>query len=590
MASKATLAIEWPVFRPRGWGQPASSRPLARPWYGLDTERDAVGASDGVKGRFVCGFAVGEEIVEFQRLTDLAPGTYFIWNLNYDIEGMLRDLRIEEAWAAKSDGSSFPLLDGDAIYYHGKRFDWRRPDGTRSFIEASSFFGRQPLSAIGAKKGMDASQMSLDRYLSSDEYRAAVKAYCIDDARTVYDAIVKLDASLQKMGVTLGATPGATARRFMGRLPAFPTLIWETHKDFLRSYCGGRFEVTKRGVLHDVFSSDLVSAYPWGLSKCPWLTETAYSRQTRRFSDDALYGTYEVSLDMGDSYLGIAPKWRGGVRVYSKKEESTWLTRPEVEWLLNHGHKVHIWRGLEVWDPNASGLWGDVIYELFDMKARGKKEADGGWGAKIILNSEYGILIQLVRRSGKWVQASEARSPVDFAGTLALEEAPKEFEGGKYFAPVYAGNLTGLVRCRILDAELEMGREHYIASHTDSVAGTRRLRRDVGTHLGAWEPKKQVERAEICKTGMYALGSEVKIRGITREGSASMLWADTLPRKSRIGMKMARSWDDVSVIVPKHVANNYTVEQKRVWDGPVTRGLIALERFVDSCALSLVGD
>lgn len=594
MVSKAQAAISWPVFRPRGWGQPTSPRALPLPWYGLDTERDHK------TGVFVTGKVVGENVLSFKRFTDLPPATYWVWNLAYDIEGMIRDLDIPEAWAARSDGSTFPLLDGNAIYYHGKRFDYKVPKlGKWSFIEASSFFNRCALAKVGPKRVelVDSKTMSLERYLRNEYYQRPdgtwgyyatdVDTYCEQDARIVYNAITDLAGGLRNLGVEIGATPGATARRFLARLGPFPDILWQTHKPFLRSYCGGRFEVTKRGVFHDVKQYDIASAYPWALAQCPWLTESAYHRMTRRFSDNALYGTYEVSFKY-DHYLGVAPRWRGGVRVYSKQEERTWITRPELAWLLQHGAEVKIWSGVEVFDEGATDLWRQIITGLYDIKAKDGTNPQGR-GAKVTLNSQYGILIQLIRRSGKWVRISEAKNPVDFAGTLALEEPPKEFEGGKYFAPLYAGNLTGLTRVRLLDAAIDMGPDLYIGGHTDSVIGMGRLTKGLSSELGGWKLEKEAPRAEVCKTGMYSVGSTVKVRGITRDGKPSMFWEESHTRNSRIGIKTAHSWDEVSVIVPKTVANNYGIEQKRKWHGEVTRGLIAMEKYVDSEALAMVG-
>lgn len=593
MVSKATLAIEWPVYRPRTWGQPSVAKALPRPWFGLDTERDAA------QGNFVCGWAVGDTITlpngavsnvqRFHKFPDLVPGTYWVWNLAYDIEGMLRDLNIAEAWAAKSDGSQFPILEGNAIYYHGKRFDYRANKKRWSFIEASSFWGRRPLSEMGNKGKVDASKMSLARYLADSKYRQEVDTYCQGDARIVYDNITNLSNSLLNLGVNIGATPGATARRFMAKLGAFPEVLWTTHKAFLRSYCGGRFEITKRGVIPDARQYDIVSAYPWALAQCPWLTEKATWRMSRRLSENALYGSYEIAFSY-DNYLGVAPRWHNGVRVYSKREERTWLARPEVEWLLNHGAKLEILRGVEVFDEAASDLWRDVITELFQLKQANKNTPDGGWGAKIILNSQYGVLIQLVRRSGKWVRAIDAVNPVDFAGLLALEEPPREFEGGKYFAPIYAGHLTSLTRCKLLDAAEEIGPEAYAGGHTDSILTTNKaLLTGLGTELGDWKLEKHEPRADLSKTGMYALGASVKFRGITRKGTADLLWADNHTRNTRIGIKSAHSWDEVSVIVPKVVVNNYAIENKRLWHGEITRGLIAMEQFIDSEALQMVG-
>lgn len=571
MVSKAKKAIEWDVYRPRNWGTPAGHRAMPEPWYGLDTERDAK------TGELVCAWIVGKDCKRIEHFNDGPPGTYWVYNLAYDMEGMLRDLEDNNAWAARADGAPFLLGDGEAVYYHGKRFDYRDEKGKWIFLEASSYNGRRPLKTLGAKGGVDASKMNLERYLSDPEYKERVDSYCIQDARIVYQWIRKLDKELQTMGVHIGSTPGATARRFLGRMPAFPRVIWKTHKPFLQSYCGGRFEVCKRGVLHEVKQYDLVSAYPWALSKCPWLTENAKHRMVRRMTDDALYGSYLVSFEY-DDYLGIAPQWRGGVRVYSTAEESVWITRPELEYLHNVGADYNVIRGVEIYDEEATDLWSEVIGELFEAKQSGEY----GWGPKIVLNSQYGILIQLVRKSGRWVPVGEATNPVDFAGILELEAPPEAFEGGKYYAPVYAGHLTAMVRVRILEAATDTGAEAYIGGHTDSVLTAGKLTKGLGDDLGDWQLEKEAERAEVCKTGMYAVGDTVKIRGITREGDASMLWEPEMRRKSRVGIKSAKSWEDVSVIKPKMVANNFAVETKRVWDAPVTRGLIAMDKHVDS--------
>lgn len=597
VVSKSELALSWPVYRPRGWGAPTRSKKLPKPWFGLDTERNVLAPRK--PGEFVCGWAVGESTHQFTSLLDLEPATYFIWNLGYDIEGMLRDLDVEEAWAARADGASFELLGGRAIYYHGKRFNWQNPaKGKLTFIEASSFFGRVPLSKIGQKIGIDGSRMSLDKYLRdpsaflcrlSDKreltYREAVDWYCQQDARIVYEAIINLDKGVQTLGVDLAATPGGTARRFLARMGPFPKLLWQTHKAFLRSYGGGRFEVTKRGVLFDVNQYDLVSAYPAALAKCPWLTNSAVARMTRRFSDHALYGTYEIGFKMPGEYLGIAPRWRNGIRVYSKAQERTWLARPEVEWLIRNGFPVTIHRGLEVFDENATDLWGSVIRELFDLK---KKGGTDGLGAKIVLNSQYGVLIQLVRRNGEWVPIGAAENPVDFAGLLALEEAPKEFEGGKYYAPLYSGDLTSRTRTWLMDAGMELGRENYIGGHTDSALGHGRITRNVGPELGQWKLEKRADVANVRGTGLYAMDDSVKFRGITRKGRPEQLWESQHERRTRVGIKSAGTWDEVSVIMPKMVANNFLIEQKREWPVPLTLDMVKARRFVDSEALAEV--
>lgn len=594
MPGKVLLALDggYPVFKPRNWGKPAKTRALVKPWFGLDTERDSK------TGEFVCGKIAGETTGQFKRMDDLVGGTYWVWNLAYDIEGMLRDLDIPEAWAAKTDGGEFSLLGGEARYFHGKKFVLKLPNKKIQMIEASSFYNRCSLSKIDKKYGekdsrVKASEMSLARYESDMAYRELVDLYCTQDAQLVYNAICDLAMGVRALGVELGSTPGATARGFLNRLGQFPEILWQTHYHFLKSYCGGRFEITKRGIFDEpVYQYDLVSAYPWALSNCPWLTDGAKMRWTNRFSEDALYGTYEVSFAY-DNYLGVAPAWRKGIRVYSAGEKKTWLARPEMDWLIRHGARVEIHRALEVFDPNATGIWREIIAELFHIKNTTQDEA-ARRGAKVLLNSMYGVLIQLIQEKGRWVPLGQALNPVDFAGTLALEEPPKRLEGGKYYSPIYAGHLTSLVRTRILDGAIAVGDYSYIGGHTDSLL-TRKKIPDwlCSLELGGWKLEEESpEETHIAMTGKYALKTEkgwkVKVRGITRAGTAELLWADSVVRNSRVGIKSATNWRDVSVIRPKAVLNNYSVEMKRIWDKDLTPAILARRENIDSQPFQLV--
>jgi len=232
------------------------------PWVGLDTERDAA------TGEFVCGFVASDTSdYEFSRLTDLPVGTYWAWNLAYDIEGMIRDLQLEEGWAMRQDGARFKLGEGSACYYHGKRFEYNDARGSRLFVDAAPFYNKQSLAeaakvVYSEKDRVDASRMSLTRYELDSEYRQAVKKYCIQDARLVYKLVRYLNDGLQALPtpVGMGGTPGATSRRFLSRLPPFPDVVWDTLRPFLSAYCGGRFEMLKRGYFQPCKS--MISSVP----------------------------------------------------------------------------------------------------------------------------------------------------------------------------------------------------------------------------------------------------------------------------------------------------------------------------------------
>lgn len=651
--SKTRDALRVPVYQPRNWGIPAKkTRPLPEPWWGLDTERNTQPGAD--IGAFVCGW-ISDAAREypFTTFTDLNPGTYWVHNVAYDIEGLVRDLGKDEGWAMREDGTPFQLGDAKCVYFHGKRFEYTDIDGRRVFLESSSFFNRIPLMeaaktlcvckcepclkhkkkpleyqhcgsdevACPTKDPIDASKMSLSKYQRDKAYRRAVDKYCAKDARIVYRLMRFLDRGFRDLNVYMGGTPGSTARRFLRNVPPFPKVIWTTHRSFLETYCGGRFEIVKRGVFHDAKQYDIISAYPKALSKCPMLTDAATHSFTRRVSDNALYGAYEIAFKT-DEYLGVMPGWRGNTRVYSKAEKRGWICKPELDWLQNHGYDYTIHRGVEVFDENATNGWEEIVVPLFNQKeghlltcsvwvqlpcncGKKLKGQPMGLGAKVGVNSLYGILIQLIEKGGKWVPIEEAVNPVDFAGLLALEKGAKAFEAGQFYAPVYSATLTSMVRTWLLETAVVAGLERVVAFHTDSLLTKDGATIPVGTELGNWSLEKEANELVILKSGQYAIGDAVKGRGFSKRKlnpdnedeiairHKSDLWATSQMRRGRIGVKTARDWRDVSVIREKHVGNNVSLELKRKWEHDFSvrqiERMIGRKDWMDSEALQGVG-
>jgi len=649
--SKTRDALKTPVYQPRIYGKGTKGRPLPEPFWGLDTERNTE------KGKrfndFVCGWISNErQSFQFSTFTDLLPGTYWVWNLGYDVEALVRDLGVEEGWAMREDGSRFRINEADCVYYKDKRFEWRDTGGKRIFLEASSFFNRialkdaaktlctcQCVSCRSHKKEprkyqhcgldeatcpmkdpVDASKMSLSRYELDKAYRDLVNKYCAKDARIAFRLMAFLRQGFKDLGIEIGGTPGSTTKRFLSQIQPFPQVIWQTHRPFLSSYCGGRFEIVRRGVFHDAKQYDIVSAYPWALAKCPMLSPSASHRFTRRMSEEAIYGSYEVRFKT-DEYFGLMPGWRGGTRVYSQEESAGYLCKPELEWLHKQGYDYEILRGVEVFDENAWPGWCELVIPLFEKKQGhlatcpkfyGKacncnQEMKGQpmtLGAKVGVNSMYGILIQLIQKGGVWVPIELAQNPVDFAGVLALEKGPKAFDAGQFYAPVYSSTLTSMVRVKLLETAIASGQENVVAFHTDSILlkdGATMPTRFIGNELGDWQLEKQADELIILKSGQYSIGEVVKGRGFSKRKLNPMdedeiavrqkidLWADRHVRRSRTSVRTAKNWREVSAIETKSVANNIAWELKRDWLRSFSvqdiRKLIDRKEWIDSKAL-----
>jgi len=642
--SKTRDALRYPVYLPRVWGRGTKSKPLPEPHLGLDTERDSK------NGKFVCGWVSNNlDSKPFTTFSDLSPATYWIWNLGYDIEGLIRDLGAEEGWAMREDGTRFELGEASCVYYHGKRFEWKDNVGKRIFLEASSFFNRIPLkealkalcvcSCDGCKKhkkqpldyqhcGKDyelcptkdpvnAAKMSWSQYQKDNVYRALVNDYCAKDARGVWRLVNFLRLGFKELDIEIGGTPGATAKRFMANIPQFPKVIWQTHRKFLSAYCGGMFQINRRGVFHRARQYDKISAYPWALSLCPMLTESAYQQFSRTVSVDAHYGAYEVSFD-SDEYFGIMPTWKGSTRVYSKGEERGWMTKPELDFLQDRGIDYKILAGVEVFDDNATNGWEELVIPMFLKKEGHTKECKiflkencdcnrklkgqpMSLGSKVGVNSLYGDLIQLILKGGVWLPIEQAKNPVDFAGTLALEKGPKAFDAGQFYAPLYSASLTAMVRIDLLKEALRIGAEKVVAFHTDSILTFGDAKMNVGDKLGDWSLEKEADELIILKSGQYSIGGTVKGRGFSKrklnpdneeeiaQRHKQDLWAESQMRRGRIGIKTATNWQDVSLIREKTVANNISWELKRKWLGGFgvreIRRMIDRNEFEDSEAL-----
>jgi hypothetical protein len=618
LVSKTIDALHYDVFQPRNWGKPTKKpRPLREPFWGLDTERNT---ERNRYNDFVCGWIDNNTLsLPFKTFRDLPPGSFWVWNLGYDIEGMVRDLGKDEGWALKEDGAPFTLDGAKCVYFKNKRFEWKDGNGARTFLDASAFFNKISLKEAaktlcictcdGCKKHkknpdefqhcgedevkcpmkdpVDASKMSLSRYEQDKIYRGLVDKYCAKDARIAYRLMEFLRIGFIELGmkmhgepIPIAGTPGSTSKRLLKNMPPFPKVVWATHRPFLESYCGGRFEIVKRGVFHTARQYDIISAYPWALDKCPMLTESATHNFTRRMSDDSLYGAYEIEFS-SDDYLGIMPSLKGGTRVYVKDTLRGWLCKPELEFLHEQGHNYEILRGHEIFDENATNGWHEIVTPVFNMKQAHKGKPLGG-GAKVGVNALYGDLIQLILKGGKWVPIEEAVDPVDFAGFLALEKGAKAYEAGQFYAPCYSATLTSMVRVRIIAGALELSNENTVAEHTDSLLAINNGRLATGEGLGDWELQDEIKSVDgdaliILKSGQYALGDKVKGRGFSKrkldpsnedeiaKRQKVDLWADTHMKRGRVSVRTAKSWRDVSAIQEKKVANNIGWELKRKW-------------------------
>jgi hypothetical protein len=438
---------------------------------------------------------------EFRRTCERNQRPVFVgFGLGYDTNQWLRDLNREtlsELWNTgrlewRSRKSGFVLIE----WLPGKLVSFRCEDGRSiEIFDVFGFFQRSFLRTLEdwriAEKHQDyIARMKSERQDFTTESIAEIKKYCVLECKLLVELMDALKASLKEAdllprqwygpGAVAATLLGSRVKRYHRHDEEYPERI---RLALLHAYYGGRTEMFRQGMLENVWSYDIRSAYPAAAAELPALDRGHWRRVTRLHAGS--YAIYKVSWDISHEN-SIAPfPFRTPQRsIEYPLRGAGWYHGCEVEEAMRlypDGIRVH---SGYVFEPASDEKPFAFVPEFYELRRRLKAEGKAAeYAYKLALNSLYGKLAQgTSRRYDRETERFEYVTP--------------PFQS--YF---WAGYITARTRARLLEM-MAKNPYHIVFAATDAVSFTGRCKFDLGDSLGKIE-ESHYDSFFLVQPGVY---------------------------------------------------------------------------------------
>lgn len=284
----------------------------------------------------------------------------------------------------------------------------------------------------------------------------------------------------------------------------------------MRSYYGGRFEISQIGFAGTGYNHDINSAYPAAMTQLPCLRHGHWER-TREYKP-GLYGFYKVGSRTEGLWapfpfrVGKQPK-RGETRTNHHAPEILnigdgmssvtegsiiyahggirWVGHFEVSVALKHfsEDQIPIYDGW-VWHPACKHRPFKAIADLYEKRKIAKKKKDGIEKAyKLLINSGYGKTAQGIG----WAEI------ITQSEVLSAREG---YKPPKYQCYAWAAWITSFTRAAVTDIALTHPND-VVSIATDGIISKKRVEEiPISGKLGEWD-EKAVHDIWLGMPGIY---------------------------------------------------------------------------------------
>jgi len=480
---------------------------------------------------------------------------FVVYNLKYDSGALLQHLKkpelkeLQTTDNVKVAGYSYRTLGNKCLVI-------RKGKNSVHIFDMLNFYNSSLNAA--AKKYLGEEKIDLDPTLFSKEFVKdnikQIEEYCIQDSILVAKLAEILIKRFEKMGVypkKLYSVAYIAYQYFSTKcINIVVKKFWDSDKELLgfalRSYNGGKFEVTKKGQGH-FFEYDISSAYP---SVMRDLVDIRHGRaiHSKKYRKNAVYGFLLCDIIIPYKvYSPVAIK-KGFVNCYAVGEIKKVITKIEYEYLISQGCDITIRDAWYIFVDVLRFPYRTEIEKLYRLKneyKQSKSELDYHT-VKILLNSFYGKMLQLIKKD-------------------------EGYKASACWNPVYGSHITASVRTRI--SGMQQKYNNVIAVHTDSVITDSPIQIKIGDNIGDWNFELEGDGI-ILGSGVYQIGSKVKFRGLHKNITILNLLKDC-KKHLEINYKHAYTWREIAHrgwdieninlfdIIPKKI--NVRFDQKRVW-------------------------
>lgn len=318
---------------------------------------------------------------------------------------------------------------------------------------------------------------------------------------------------------------------------------------------GGRFEITKRGLIGKTFLYDINSAYPYALTQIPDITKGRWVKG-KSIHKDAKLGFFRILADIPISKHICPFPFKKGHRIFFPSGEfETIVTLHE----LQSCEDSSFYKILDSWQfiPEPETYpYRDFISNLYQKRLKLKQEDNPiQLPLKIILNSIYGKTGQTVNN-----------------------------KIGNLFNPVIFVTITGMIRGLLYKFVMENHIEFdTVAFATDSILTTKKLDYD-STKLGEFSFDNMADDCYLLQNGYYRMNGKWKNRGIASMSGKTIEHLDTIQRNGKLFLKIQEYRNtrlrsgiilnrvsDIGNIKPAFRWIDPNADKKRFWLGEISK-------------------
>ena len=409
-----------------------------------------------------------------------------------------------------------------------------------------------------SKTFLDKEKLDMDTNIFTREYVRRfwpkIARYCINDAVLVQELAQNLITIFEKFGVKpkkLYSVAYVSFQYFTAKCSHIHVKrYWKDHRHVLdyalRSYNGGKFEVTKKGSDY-LYEYDIISAYPHEISNLIDI-RTVKIVQSKTYRKDASYGFLKCKIKIPFKVSSPIALKKGMLNIFPIGEFEKVITKTEYDYLIKYGCDITILKAYWLCTDFPTYPYRYEIQNLVKLKTKFKKAGKKleHHTIKKFLNSFYGKFIQLIDKG-------------------------KYFKAGASFNPIYGSIITANCRTRI--SELQTLYPDIIAVHTDSIISTKPIDFDTTGQLG--DMIHEIEgNGLVLGSGIYQVGNKTKLRGF--QSKTPLL--DLMPKKGKhwnITKVRPYTWREIAFRnmdldrinrfepIVKHIDLNF--DKKRVW-------------------------
>lgn len=506
------------------WNQRAPQRgrwSRRKPFIGVD------GEGGTIKGRHeYLLLRVGEHLLHkankplrtidiFAWLTSLPKeGIYVGFGFDYDVTMILRDLPPDilnslfdrESRKASNGKSYHPVKYAGFVFDYlprkhfrvariveGSKLSWFTVHDTIGFYQ-SSFVQALEAWNIGTEKERESLRRMKAKRKDFTEATAEEILYNHREVILLAELLEALRTATMDAGYSIQSYEGAgclaQAMLTKHKAPLRIDLSADLEKAARAAYYGGRFEISKIGLVTDVHEYDLASAYPWAMSTLPCLEHGTWVNEYQPGNPmQVLHVSWAV--DPARQWGPYPFRDPDGTILYPATG-SGWYWYPEVaeEDMWKQGNEI-----MDAWSfvsrcDHKPFTWIPNVYRERQRLGKSAK----GKVLKLGMNSLYGK------------QAQSVGTP-------------------RFASPIYAGYITSMVRA-VMANVIRRYPNDVVMIATDGIYLTRKMAGQRGRKivengepapLGCWEHQKFADMF-LVKPGIYFTsdGAKVKTRGVPR--------------------------------------------------------------------------